>query len=422
MEKKTVSKNGIAVYSYKNKNLHSFCISLYVKTGPMYENEDENGITHFTEHLVFRNINFLMGGELYKTLDRLGMEFTGCTYKEFMQLKITGAAKHFDEAADILLKALLPIALPLDEINLERRRIKAEMREESEKTTLDYYTQHIIWKGTTLSQSILGKNSVVSSAGKAALADAHSRIFSAEHMFFYITGNFKDEAVECMTQKLGSIELQKGEKRDNIANVPQEFMNRNCGIYIKRDSDSPFLRFSFDVDVSRYSCFELDLLYDLLFRGDNCKLFQELSEKTGYIYSYDSYFEQYANVGNLYFKFEVQNSNLINTIKVIAEIFRDIKANLGDELCYVLPIYTDNAEMVLDDAEELNWQQAYERHILCCTDLDIKQKKNKYREVSKERIMQICSEIFTPQALVLTMKALPEKVDVKLIRNILMTI
>ena len=91
MEKKLTADNEIDIYWYPNRQTHSFCLSLYVRAGVLYESEEENGITHFLEHVLFRNINHLMNGRMYREIDKLGLYFNGVTYKEFMQLYIIGA-------------------------------------------------------------------------------------------------------------------------------------------------------------------------------------------------------------------------------------------------------------------------------------------------------------------------------------------
>ena len=70
MEKQRTLKNGIKLYSYKNPDVHGFFISLFLKAGSMYESAEESGITHFLEHVSIRNVNALMNGELYPTLDK----------------------------------------------------------------------------------------------------------------------------------------------------------------------------------------------------------------------------------------------------------------------------------------------------------------------------------------------------------------
>ena len=116
MEKKRTTENQIDIFYYPNRHTHSFCLSLYIKAGALYESDEDNGITHFLEHILFRNINHLMEGNLYKEIDRLGLYFNGATYKEFMQLFIIGAPEHFTEAVQFLVKVFEPISLPAVEI------------------------------------------------------------------------------------------------------------------------------------------------------------------------------------------------------------------------------------------------------------------------------------------------------------------
>ena len=94
MEQRKVTRNGIEIFCDSGEHLHSFCLSLYLRAGSLYEGEEENGISHFLEHIVIRNINWLMDGGLYPYLDRRGLMFNACTYKEFIQFEITGAKKH----------------------------------------------------------------------------------------------------------------------------------------------------------------------------------------------------------------------------------------------------------------------------------------------------------------------------------------
>ena len=47
MEKKYIAHNNIEIYHYPNENTHSFCLSLYIKAGSLYETDKDNGITHF---------------------------------------------------------------------------------------------------------------------------------------------------------------------------------------------------------------------------------------------------------------------------------------------------------------------------------------------------------------------------------------
>ena len=85
------TKNGVNIYTYKNPARHGFYISLFVKAGSMYESEEENGITHFLEHIAIRNVNAVRGGKLYSELDEFGVDFNASTYSEMVQFFVSGA-------------------------------------------------------------------------------------------------------------------------------------------------------------------------------------------------------------------------------------------------------------------------------------------------------------------------------------------
>lgn len=56
MNERSFSVNGISIYSLTNPNLRSFCLSLYVRAGSIFEDSSNNGISHIFEHVVFRNL------------------------------------------------------------------------------------------------------------------------------------------------------------------------------------------------------------------------------------------------------------------------------------------------------------------------------------------------------------------------------
>ena len=116
------------IYGYKNESSNSFFLSLFLRAGGMFGDEIVPGITHFLEHIMIRNVDKTMGGELYSTLDREGLEFNASTYSEMVQFYITGAKEKLGIARDILLKIFSPIVLSSDEISKEGERIKAEIR------------------------------------------------------------------------------------------------------------------------------------------------------------------------------------------------------------------------------------------------------------------------------------------------------
>ena len=101
MYEQSVSVNGIDIYSMTNPALKSFCLSLYIRAGSLFENTKNNGISHLFEHIVFRNLKNKYEN-FYELLALHGLDLQGCTYKEFIRFSINGPHDEFDFATDIL--------------------------------------------------------------------------------------------------------------------------------------------------------------------------------------------------------------------------------------------------------------------------------------------------------------------------------
>ena len=418
MEKKYITKNNIKIYSYKSKGIHSFCIGLYIKAGCLYENEENNGITHFFEHVSFKNLNNSVGMDLADYLDMYSLDINGCTYKEFVQFKISGTSKNFAKAADVISLLLNPLKLKKEDIECERKRIKAEIREASEKTSLDYFTNGIVWAGTPLKNTICGEIKNLDRINFNDLLDFQKQAFSKDNFFFYVTGNFSEEDISYLGNCISKYETANTKERKNSVILPYDFLNRSKNIFIK-NSKYTLIRFSFDVDVKEQSPEVLDLLFDVLFYGEKAVIYKELSDKKGIIYSFDWAFEQYQNAGVLYFEFEVRKNKLYEAVASVVNVLKNLERSCQERLEFIKPRYIDNAFLISDHAENFNWERAYERHILGINYNSLKEKKKLYEKVCKEDLNKACIKIFKKRNLTLSLKADKKSVDLSRLEEII---
>lgn len=419
-ESKTVSSQGVAVYGYKNPHLHGFCLCMYVRAGSMYESDNQNGISHFWEHTLFRNINCVCGGDLYKRIDTLGAVIDACTYREFIQIKISGASEKLRECALLLMKVFSKFQAPASDVDLERKRIKSEIREIDDKASLDGFTRRLVWKNTSMANPIIGKRSVLDKIGAKALASFQESILTPDNIFFCLTGAFDDDDERYIAELIDSYSITgvRGEKRDNLAPVPDGFMNRNAQIEVKSDRYCR-IRFNFDVDCSRYNTAEQYLLYDILFANENAIIFKALSEDSGLVYSYDSCLEKYTNIGNLYFCFEVSGAKLEQAIEKVMCALNSLRQKPYDELEATKSAYIVNTGLLLDEPGELNFELGYEYKIMGLEFESLEKRRESFIKVTPERIQEIAREIFRPENLVLTLSGNKKRLDTEKIASLL---
>lgn len=417
-EKRIVAKNGIPVYSLTNKNNHGFFISMFLKAGCMYEREEESGITHFLEHAAIRNVNKLMGEGLYRELDRCGMEFNASTYSEMVQFYVSGASQHVRLASEMVVRLLSPIVLDRSELNAERERIKAEIREVDDKSSLAFLSSEEVWAGTPLSRPITGTLGSVSRISLSKLENYRKRIFNKENIFFYVTGNVNNDNLSYLVELIGSYDLGGQEIHDNEAEVPLSFGTRKKNVKVK-NADFTKIRYSFDVDMSRISSVELDLLYDSVLGGYSSDFFIELSEKRGLFYDLGGTVERYRNLGVFSFSYELKESKLYEAAAMTVELLKKYaKEPIEADRC-MYACYVDNAELLLDEPRELSFTFAYDNHILGLGYDGIEDRKSAYRNISPERLCEVAKEIFRPENLTVTIKCNKKRVDINKLRTII---
>ncbi len=417
-ETKTVTKNGVNIYDLKSPGLHGFCLCLYAKGGVLYEGKKDIGISHFVEHIVFRNINILMDGRLYDILDDAGLTFTAATYKEFMQFSITGESSKFSLAADIITKLFETLQKELSDADfeLERGRIRAEIREYDEKASLDYLVKKRVWQESPAADMITGTLGSVSKITLSKCESARKEIFSLGNFFFYVTGNISDDDIAYLASATEKYEVEKYGNRENICPVPDDYMKRNIEVLTK-DSSYYMVEMCFDMDVPKATKAVRNLFYDMMFSGENCRFFRELSEKLGYIYSYDAKIEEYKNCGNISISYEVAYKDLYDSINAASELFRSMKTDACG-LSRAKVYYTDNACLMLDNAEELNWTMAYENYILDESVKSIEEKKKRYEEVTEDDIKALAKKVFRTSNLVIGIKGRKKKIDTERVLKI----
>ena len=294
----------------------------------MYECERDSGITHFLEHVAIRNVNKLYSGALYAELDRRGVEFNASTYSEMVQFYVSGASDKFGFGAEILSKLFSPIVLDRSEIDAERKRIKAEIREADDKSSLLTFTNGIVHNGTSLARPITGTLSGVSKMSAARLESYRRSAFTAENVFFYITGNFTDKDVEYLSSLVSDRDILSSDtRRANLAPISETHFNRPTEVFVKND-DYTMVRFTFDLDMTALSVPVVDLVYDMLLSGYGSRFFIETSEVRGLFYDLTGAVERYKNVGELYFSYEVRPSDLEEAVKMTVKILDEFKKTL----------------------------------------------------------------------------------------------
>ena len=417
MNERSVSVNGISIYSLTNPNLRSFCLSLYVRAGSIFEDSANNGSSHIFEHVVFRNLKDKYEN-FYELIATHGLSLRGCTYKEFVRFTIDGPRHEFDFAVEILCSLFDEIKLTSHDFNNEKGRIKAEIREKDERNSLDFYFDGIVWRNSEAKRTVLGYCKTIDRVSVKRINEFRQKVLSAGNCFVYATGNISDKNLDALNKKISELDIsQSNPGFTNTVTVNDEFFHREKKIWIKNNYWH-YIQIGFDVDCSKYPGGVYDLLYALLFNGDKALVYNYLSEDNPIIYSYDSTFEQYDNVGNINFSFEVDRNKIEDVFKTVVELLnaaKDGRFNFEANLNYEI----FNWELDLDNPDNLNWNMAYYNHILKTQPIDYSDEFYGRFRVTKEQIIDAAKYIFRRCNMTVAVKGDRKKINAEAIEKIL---
>jgi predicted Zn-dependent peptidase len=158
--------NGISLIVVPLPGTAAVTSIVFMEVGSRYESDVQQGLAHFTEHMVFK------GGNRYKTaqaiaqaLDAVGGDFNAFTTQEFTGFYTKTAAEHAELGIDVLSDMLLNAAFPEDELNREKGVIVEEinMYEDMPMRKVDHLFMQLLFSDTPLGRPIAGTKESVTS-------------------------------------------------------------------------------------------------------------------------------------------------------------------------------------------------------------------------------------------------------------------
>ena len=119
--------NGIRLAYQNIPYIRSVALGVFVKIGSRNELSLDNGIAHFTEHMMFKGTEKRSAFDIVKEMDSLGANMNAFTSKELTGYYFQCIDDTVDECAEILSDLLLHPTFPADEIEKERGVILEEI-------------------------------------------------------------------------------------------------------------------------------------------------------------------------------------------------------------------------------------------------------------------------------------------------------
>jgi len=293
---KYVLKNGLTILVEPMPYLRSASIGVWVKAGSMLEKPEENGLSHFMEHMAFKGTFKRSARQIAEEMDAVGGHLNASTSR----LCTNYYAKVIDEdlplAADILSDIVCNPALDQEETQKERGVILEEiaMVEDSPEEVVYDVLAEAVFGDQPLGQTILGPAEKIAAYTPDDLRAFRKRHYGPENAVVAVAGNVQaDQVRELMEEKFGGWEGAKGHEfpMSTAIDVPRKLAR-------DKDTEQVHLCLSFrGTQMGSPEIYPAAVLNSILGGGMSSRLFQKIREELGMAYSVYSGPSNYPHCG-----------------------------------------------------------------------------------------------------------------------------
>jgi len=319
-------ENGLETILAPLDSSEAVTVLFLVKTGSKYETREENGISHFLEHMIFKGtIKRPSTFAISESLDKVGGVYNAFTGKEYTGFYIKLAYPHLKLALDVLSDMLLNSLFRQKDVEKERNVILEEIKlyQDTPTAYVGELFERLLYGDTPAGRDIIGTAKNVSTFSSKNIKDYFSSHYGSKNSLLVIAGKIKEkEAINLVKKYFLPFPQKKTPKKEKV----RENQKSPAVSRFKKNTDQTHLCLgvrSFDLfDRRRYA---LTLLNAILGGGMSSRLFINIRERQGLAYYIKSHQELYSDSGYFMVQAGIAHQNIKKVVKLIIDELNSLR-------------------------------------------------------------------------------------------------
>src|SRR3954449_1586507 len=187
----TTLANGIRVITEAMPHVRSVSVGMWIGSGSRREIGDQNGISHFIEHMLFKGTTSRSAEDIARSVDSIGGNLDAFTSKELVCFNTKVLDQHLPQAFDVLADLVLHPMFREEDIEKEKGVILEEIKMEEDSP--DYMAHEIFssnfWKDHPLGKPILGTPQSVKRFDQDTMRSFYSEVYRPYNLIVTAAGN-----------------------------------------------------------------------------------------------------------------------------------------------------------------------------------------------------------------------------------------
>ena len=394
-------------------------VDTWIKTGSINETDENNGVSHFLEHLFFKGSTNHAPGEFDKILETKGAITNAATSKDFTHYYITIPSNYFNLALELHADMLLNPLLPRKELEKERKVVIEEIsKDETEPQSVVYdnlvsmlYTTH------PYKRQVIGTRDIISTIHRDEIMNYYNQFYAPSNMVTVIVGDVDSEKTLELIKKYFNSENKKVVKGD-FPKEKQLTEQKKKTAYLPSQSGYMLIGFR-GVKATDSDSYALDVLSTILGDGRSSVFYRNIKDQKQLAFSIGAANGGFKDDGIFYISANFTPENAEKLENAIFDEIRNIQKNgvtssqvqlakniIERDTYYGRESISNIAQeigytMVITD--DIKYYQNYIENIKKVTPADVKRVANKYLGKEKSAVSIIlpetCKEVEVSQKL-----------------------
>ncbi|ABR48817.1 peptidase M16 domain protein [Alkaliphilus metalliredigens QYMF] len=298
MYKKYTLDNGLRIVTEHIPHVKSISIGLWIKAGSRNEDESNNGVSHFIEHMLFKGTENRSAKDIAEEIDGIGGQINAFTSKECTCYYAKVLDEHYELVLDVLADMFFKSKLDSLEIDKERSVIIEEisMYEDSPEDLAHDLLSQTIYSGNTLGLPILGTQKTLENIDKKSMKDYMENYYTPDNTVIAIAGNFEEKSLlQAIEKRFANWESQPHRSKQ-ASEIKLNFEEK----VKKKEIEQVHLCLGFQgTSLDSKNLYPLLVFNNILGGSMSSRLFQNIREEKGLAYSIYSYPSIYTDSGFL---------------------------------------------------------------------------------------------------------------------------
>lgn len=318
--------NGLRIIHAPNLSKVAYC-GFAVDAGTRDEYEQEQGMAHFVEHLIFKGTEKRHAWHILDRMENVGGDLNAYTNKEETVIYSAFLAEHFPRAVELLADIVFHSTFPQHEIDKEVEVIIDEIQsyEDSPSELIFDDFEELIFPNHPLGRNILGKPELLRQFTSRNALEFTARFYKTTNMVFFVQGNIDFKKVIRTVEKAVSDISLSETNRQRIA--PFTYIPQT--LTINKDTHQAHVM----IGSRGYHAYDekrtgLYLLNNILGGpGMNSRLNLALRERRGLVYNVEANLTSYTDTGVFCIYFGTDTEDVDHCIRLVHKELKKLRDN-----------------------------------------------------------------------------------------------